>query len=130
MDNVLISQVALPTLNGTVGDITSLQTGPSQGIDALGWAPVVIMLAADQTLTISYKNSLLFSQIIGLAPITGGQLVIAGRTGGANSNHHLDNLSFMAETQAAAVPEPPPSALLLVAVAGVILIAARRRRTA
>ena len=127
VDNVLVDQIALPTLNGAVDDATSLQTGPNLGLDALGWASLMIMLATDQTLTISYKGMLLFDDIINLAPITGGQLVVVARTGGANSNHHLDNLSFMASSEVA-VPEPSVISLVLMAAIGLLLSAVKRRR--
>ena len=101
----------MPTLNGAVDDATSLQTGPNnQGLGALGWAELVIMLAIDQTLTISYKNILIYSDMIALAPIDAGRLVIGSRTGGANSNHHLDNIYFIGNST---TPMPTPATLAL-----------------
>ena len=134
VDNVLVDQISLPTLHGAVDDATSLQTGPS--LDGLGWAPLSIIFAADSTLTISYKNTVLYDQAIALAPITDGQLVIGSRTGGFNSFHHIDNLLFrfavndQEEGGGSAVPEPLTATLGLMSTMGVLATVTRRRRTA
>ena len=86
IDNTLVQQIALPTLNGTLEDITSLQTGPrgpagAGDISVLGWAPFEIDLQADKTLKISWKNNVVFNGPIAIEPLA-GQLVFGGRTGG------------------------------------------------
>ena len=94
VDGELVGQVELPELNGEVDDIESLQTGP-QMVDAeeLGWAPFGIELSEGNNLTITYKNETFFDEVIDYTP-SPGLLVFAGRTGGANSNHHIDNISI------------------------------------
>jgi len=87
-------------------DLTSLQTGPRGpngpgDTSALGWAPIEIELAADETLTISYKDNVYFCDKIGIVPFV-SRLVIGGRTGTFNSVHHIDNLTI------AMAPPPPP----------------------
>lgn len=120
VDNVLVSQIELPTLNGAVDDVTSLQTGPNdQGLAGLGWAELAIMLSIDQVLTINWKGALIFSDMIAIAPIADGRLIFGSRTGGANANHHVDNINFMGNTGSAAVPEPSTATLLLIALLGV-----------
>ena len=100
IDNKLVYQYALPTLNAAVGtDPTSLQTGPQDANNAgspdlLTWQPLSVNLAEDGTLVIKYKG-------VELTPAGGlhttfapspGRLVLVGRTGGANQNNHVDNI--------------------------------------
>lgn len=102
IDNQLVYQYALPTLNPLVGtDPTSLQTGPQDpnnpgSPDLLTWQPLSVNLAEDGTLVIKYKG-------VELTPSGGlhttfapspGRLVLVGRTGGANQNNHVDNISI------------------------------------
>ena len=102
IDNKLVYQFALPTLNGAVGtDPTSLQTGPQDANNAgspdlLTWQPLSVNLAEDGTLIIKYKG-------VELTPAGGlhttfapspGRLVLVGRTGGANQNNHVDNIQI------------------------------------
>ena len=117
IDNELFSQIELPTLNGALDDITSLQTGP-QGpggpgdISELGWARLAIDLSTDSLLRIAYKDNLVFEGTVPYAPGP-GQLVIGGRTGGFNSTHHIDNIAFSTTTPS---PIPAPAALWLTLV--------------
>ncbi|CAN5141324.1 hypothetical protein BH23VER1_BH23VER1_04420 [soil metagenome] len=109
VDNTLITQVALPTLNGSVTDDTSLQTGPAtQTLDGNsdlpnhGWAPLAITLTTDHLLTVSYKGrTLIDQQPIDYFP-SPGRIVLAARTGGRNSHHHIDNIEI--ETFPATLP--------------------------
>ena len=98
VDGELIGQAGFPTLNGDLFDNTSLQTGP-QG-EELGFARLVIELVAQEdgtsNLFVSYKDRTVFDQAIEYTP-SPGQFVFGGRTGGANSNHHIDNISLVTD---------------------------------
>ena len=90
VDNVVLEQAELPTLNGASDDVTSLQTGPDA--DSLDWANLTMNLDPDtQQLVVVWKDAVVFDEVIDWAP-RAGALIFAGRTGGANSNHHIDNL--------------------------------------
>jgi len=101
IDNQLVYHFAMPTKNGSLTDVTSLQTGPQDANNPgaptlLGWAPLSVNLAEDGTLKISYKG-------VEVTPAGGlhttfapspGRLVMGGRTGGANQNNHVDNIKI------------------------------------
>ena len=121
VDNELVSQVELPTKNGALDDITSLQTGPNDdGINNLGWAPFEIDLNSAGQLKVSYKGNLYVDEQLDVEPFA-GRLVFAGRTGGANAAHHIDNIVVT-------VPEPASAALALVALGGLFAMIRRRSR--
>jgi len=95
LDNTILREIPLGTRNGTVDDITSLQTGPlgpqGESDDTLiGWAPIEITLDAG-TLSISWKGNEVFSEFVNWTP-SPGQIVLGGRTGGSRAHHHMDNL--------------------------------------
>ncbi|MCA9214326.1 MAG: hypothetical protein KDB27_14740, partial [Planctomycetales bacterium] len=101
IDNELVDQAAFPKLNGTVDDDQSLQTVLEDGItgvfddelqDQMGWARLEMELCANN-LTVSYKGREVFNRTVEYAP-SPGQLVFGGRTGDANSYHHIDNISI------------------------------------
>ena len=121
VDNELVSQVELPTKNGALDDITSLQTGPNDdGINNLGWAPFEIDLNSAGQLKVSYKGNLYVDEQLDVEPFA-GRLVFAGRTGGANAAHHIDNI-------VGTVPDPASAALALVALGGLFAMIRRRSR--
>ncbi len=98
VDNELILQAPFPTLNGTVDDTTSLQTGPAASpANTLGWAPFSIEVTPDPSnsansiVLITYKGREVINESIEYRT-TPGQLVFGGRTGGSNANHHIDNI--------------------------------------
>lgn len=104
VDNVTVFRFGMPTRNGACDDITSLQTGPydldgdAAGLggspDGLCWAPLRVELAESGELTVQYKNTTLLNAFqTGYAP-SAGRLLVAGRTGGANENNHIDNLTI------------------------------------
>jgi hypothetical protein len=60
------------------------------------YAPVVIQLANDGTITVAYKGNVLFNHLLipGFGSIAGGRFAIVGRTGGLNENIWVDNLQI------------------------------------
>ena len=95
IDNALVAQFPFSLKNGRVDDLTSLQTGPGAApAEQLGWAPLVIELSEERKLFISYKGVEVFNDTIEYEPGP-GLLVFGGRTGGANSNHHIDNITIL-----------------------------------
>jgi hypothetical protein len=101
VDNVLVAQYPLPTKNGLCDDITSLQTGiqdtntpASNGL--LCWAPFSVNLSETGKLILKYKNHE-YTPPGGLqvdfAP-SPGRIIFAARTGGANQNQDIDNLTI------------------------------------
>ncbi|MBI3869274.1 MAG: hypothetical protein HY299_12195 [Verrucomicrobia bacterium] len=116
VDNDIIFNKSYPTLNGNVDDRSSLQTGPASrpvipdGGDGIpgnvndhGWAHLSIGVDPDGTVDVSYKGEKIldnFQTPYGPSP---GRIVFAGRTGGANSNHHADNLDITTVPSATAV---------------------------
>ena len=102
IDDELVDQFEFPVLNGALDDQESLQTGEDlqtfiEDVEAgdtdLGWARLTIDLDADNTLLVTYKDVEVFNQQIDYERGP-GQLVFGGRTGGANANHHIDNISI------------------------------------
>jgi len=121
VDNELVSQVELPTKNGEPNDLTSLQTGPNiDGLNFLSWMPFEIDLNSAGNLKVSYKGNLFVDEQLDVEPFA-GRLVFAGRTGGANAAHHIDNIVVT-------VPEPASAALALVALGGLFAMIRRRSR--
>ena len=105
VDGVMVAQEAFPTRNGDVTDDTSLQTGPSGAflevddsvtaefdVTSLGWARLVIDKDEANRLIITYKGREVYNDVLGSYLPHAGQLVFAGRTGGANAMHHIDNI--------------------------------------
>src|SRR6266404_1512369 len=88
VDGTLVT-FPLPTINGSVTDVTSIQTGPNDGTSdyhTLGWAHLIVDLSTNGVLNVYYKGK----QILTNYPtsyIPGpGQLLVAGRTGGLNQH--------------------------------------------
>lgn len=99
-----------------------LQT--SQG-PAPTFRPVFLALHSGGALDLIYDGMPIFSNLkTDYVPISGGRFALAARTGGANDNHWVDDLTITTET-AAAVPEP---ASMLLFGTGLVGMAARRRR--
>ena len=92
VDNKLQS-FPMPTLNGSVTDPTSIQTGPNDGSDnpdILGWAHLIVDLSTNGLLNVYYKGThILKDYATGYVPGP-GQLLVAGRTGGYNENQDID----------------------------------------
>lgn len=99
LDNRTLLRHPLPVLNGAPNDPASLQTGPLDQknpgkAEHLGWQPLRVDLNPKGQLSVAWKNSVLVDRLeTGFRPRR-GRWVIASRTGGANQNHHLDNISI------------------------------------
>lgn len=103
VDGVAVNKTPLPTRHGECDDITSLQTGPLGSDDGdfplgdpgtLCWAPFEVNLTEDGSLTVTYKNNVILDGFQSNFFPSPGQLVIAGRTGGANEILHVDNIEL------------------------------------
>lgn len=102
VDNNLVSQFPLPTKNGACDDATSLQTGPQAG--PLCWQPLKVDLSTNNVLNVWWKGK----QVLTNYPCTGyfpsaGRLIFAGRTGGANEKHEVDNIRITTITASLAL---------------------------
>ncbi|HRZ35532.1 MAG TPA: hypothetical protein P5534_04130 [Candidatus Paceibacterota bacterium] len=97
VDNKIVAQVSLPTLNGACADNTSLQTGP-QGTSTpddwtvLCWQPFKVQLTEDKHLSVWWKGRAVVDNLLIDFNPSAGRLVFGGRTGDAYQNTHVDNI--------------------------------------
>ena len=114
VDGVPVGGVRLNTRHGDCDDPDSLQTGPrtdnsadvqdEYGLGAVGgnpnslcWQPLEVSMDENGVLNVKYKgNSVLEDFQTSYFP-SAGQVVVAGRTGGANEIKHIDNLTLRTE---------------------------------
>jgi len=102
IDDELVAQAPFPILNGSLGNDQSLQTGPERDAFDLGWAKLIIQVTPDLTnennsnIRITYKDREVINGSFAYRP-SPGQLVFGGRTGGANSAHHIDNIRILTD---------------------------------
>ena len=92
VDGEVVTEVEASTRNGEADDPESLQTGPDP--DSLTWQPFRVELADDGKVSIWWKGEKVldgFQANFSPGPV---QIVMGGRTGGANSNHHVDNIAL------------------------------------
>lgn len=99
VDNVTVNKTAMPTRNGSCTDITSQQTGPYNAAtdgspDGLCWAKLEVELDSTAKLTVKWKGATLLNKFQTTYFPSPGQLVLSGRTGGANQNVHVDNIAI------------------------------------
>lgn len=99
LDNVTVETFPLPTRHGAGDDVTSAQTGPidpsddrTGSPDNLTWQPVEVELDENGRLTVKWKGATLLDAVQTDFFPSPGRLVLAGRTGGANQNQHVDNI--------------------------------------
>jgi hypothetical protein len=109
VDGELKEQIGFPVVNGAVDNDQSLTTGPgAQELDnlddvpGLGWARLVIELNEASNLLITYKGREVFNGPVEYFA-SPGQLVFAGRTGGSNAFHHIDNIRVVTTAATTAV---------------------------
>src|SRR5207302_10362157 len=119
----LVSCHSFPTrrssdlLNGACNDPASLQTGPTDTTgtpNGLCWAHVKVVLDTNAMLSVYWKNTLILSNYQTTYTPSAGQLVFAGRTGGAWEYHHVDNIAITtiaAPVQAVGVTNLPATAI-------------------
>jgi uncharacterized repeat protein (TIGR03806 family) len=96
VDGILVLQYPTPTRNGACDDPSSIQTGPTDGTgtpNGLCWAHVKVVLDTNALLNVYWKNTLILSNYQTTYKASPGQLVFAGRTGGAWEYHHVDNIA-------------------------------------
>jgi hypothetical protein len=99
VDNVTKARVPMPIRNGACDNAQSLQTGPynpdlAGAPDELCWAPLKVDLAENGEVTVTWKGTVIVDKVqTGFTP-SAGRIVLAGRTGGANENTHIDNLKI------------------------------------
>lgn len=99
VDNVTVARQALTVRNGACDDVNSIQTGPYNADLAgdpsgLCWAKLEVTLAEDGKLTVTYKGRKVLDAFETTFIPTPGRLVFSGRTGGANQNQHVDNVTI------------------------------------
>jgi len=101
VDNVLINQTPLPVLNGSATDVNSLQTGPAGrpldeffGVPDHEFVELIIKMDPDATLDVEYKGRKILDNFQTTWFPSPGRIVFAGRTGGSNSHHHVDNITI------------------------------------
>ncbi len=97
VDNVTVVRYGMPLRNGSCEDVTSLQTGPYNAATGgdfkeLCWAKLSVNLAENGELTVKYKGATLLDKAQTGYSASAGRILLAGRTGGANQNNHIDNL--------------------------------------
>ncbi len=97
VDGILVLQYPMPTLNGSVTDPISLQTGPIDTSDpgdynVLGWAHLKVDLSTTGVLNVYYKNTQILSNFQTSYFPSPGQLVLGARTGGLNETQDVDNI--------------------------------------
>lgn len=99
VDNVLLAQFPVPTLNGAVDDPTSLQTGPGSlenpgSGELLGWARCTVSLNEDGVLNVLWKGApVVVNFQTGFAPGV-CRWILAGRTSAAHEIIHIDNVQL------------------------------------
>ncbi|HRZ36211.1 MAG TPA: hypothetical protein P5534_07590, partial [Candidatus Paceibacterota bacterium] len=97
VDNKIVSQVSLPTLNGACDDNTSMQTGPQNAADpadwsVLCWQPFKVQLTEDKHLSVWWKGRAVVDNLAVDFNPSPGRLVFGGRTGDAYQNTHVDDI--------------------------------------
>ncbi len=108
VDDKTVLRHSVPTRHGACDDATSLQTGPwdeqywADGGDPLDpaawaglcWQPLVVNLDEAAKLTVIWKGTTILDSFQTDFFPSAGRLVLAGRTGGANENTHIDNIKL------------------------------------
>jgi hypothetical protein len=95
-----------PVLQDSAGNPVSLFTLGTTRNDG-SFVNVIIDLFPDNTVSVSYSNVVVFNHLAipGYTPVSGGTYAFAGRTGGANEWHLIDNLYIAANDRPNPVTE-------------------------
>ncbi len=98
IDIVWENEVVATVLVGTTAD---------SGLDTDGWWPVHIEVTAAGDVTVVYNEDVIHDRvnIPGWTTIENARMAFGGRTGGANANQWIDNISFSVEGGAVGVVE-------------------------
>jgi len=136
VDNQTLLEQPMPDRNGVnvndpsgqsaCTDTDSIQTGPYDGLDTgspsgLCWAHLHVELTTNSLLTVVWKGATLLDRHpIDYSP-SPGRLVLAGRTGGANENTHIDNVKIATVATPGAPDTTPPSVVALDPPAGALV---------
>ena len=117
VDNATVKKVAMPTLNGTADDPTSIQTGPLDAAywngggdpyqvgawSGLAWQPFTCLVTPEGRLTLTWKGATLINNLPLPYFPSPSRLLLSSRTGAANEAVHIDNLRLLTTAQ----PIPP-----------------------
>jgi hypothetical protein len=96
VDNVVKTNIAMPSLNGGCSNLTSLQTGPvTTLVTDLCWTPLSVTLQANGLLSVSYKNATLLTNFSTQFTPSAGRLIFAGRTGASYQEQDIDNIRIV-----------------------------------
>jgi hypothetical protein len=120
VDNQTITTVALPTRHGDCADDTSLQTGPRnqaywdaggdpyapEAWEDLCWQSLRVVVTETGLVSVYWKDRAVLENFQTEFFPSPGRVILAGRTGGANSNVHFDNIRLVTTT-VPADNEPP-----------------------
>jgi hypothetical protein len=131
VDNKTVLLQSVPTRNGACDDVTSLQTGPRDlpywqaaaasatplpdaafqpdSWKGLCWQHLKVTLDDSSKLTVVWKGATILDHYQTAFFPSGGGIVLAGRTGGADEHTHFDNIkltttALAADTQAPTAP--------------------------
>jgi hypothetical protein len=131
-NNELPATPEAPAIEVKVGGalISRVFTQVSQGAAVVtpNYWPVSIVLDADGTIDVSYNGSSIFTNLAtGYVPTVGSRFGFGARTGGANDNHWIDDLSITTRV-GATIPEPATLALFGLGLAGIGVM--RRKKLA
>ncbi len=96
VENRLVFQLPLRTLNGAATNPNSLQTGPRLNGDgtnpALTWQPLRLELNSDGLLNVWWKGTQILSNFQTGHPPTAGRFILSARTGGSYQLQAVDNI--------------------------------------
>ncbi|MGD0537263.1 MAG: hypothetical protein ABSC03_06415 [Verrucomicrobiota bacterium] len=117
VDNHTVLEHAMATRNGSCTDTNSMQTGPWDGATSppdgsgspagLCWAHLQVVLDTNSLLTVTWKGAILLDHAqVNFSPGP-GRIIFGGRTGGANENTHIDNVSIVTIPANFIVPGAP-----------------------
>jgi PA14 domain len=131
VDNKTVLRQSVPTRNGACDDVTSLQTGPRDlpywqaaaasatplpdaafqpdSWKGLCWQHLKVTLDDSSKLTVVWKGATILDHFQTEFFPSGGGIVLAGRTGGADEHTHFDNIkltttALTVDTQAPTAP--------------------------
>jgi len=115
VENQLVYTHPMPNKHTTAADPTSLQTGPRSAtapddpvvqLPLLSWVPLRVDLTEDGKISVSFKNTVLITNLQTTFQPGPGRLIFAGRTGDARQFQHVDNIRLTTVPAGAILPVP------------------------